>query len=65
MKLTLEECLKYKQVKKIEIDGGTINIIFTDTTFIGETKLEIYTLMESINIKVSNENGKIVYKGRT
>lgn len=65
MKLTLEECLKYKKVKKIEIDGCTIIITFIDTTFIGETKLEIYTLMESINLKVSNENGKIIYKGRT
>jgi len=65
MKLTLEECLKHKKVKKVEIDGGTINIIFIDTTFTGETKLEIYTLMESINLKVSNENGKIIYRGRT
>ena len=64
-KKTLEECLKHKIVKRIEIDDGTINIILEDRFYLGETKLELYTLFESINIKVRDENNKIVYRGRT
>jgi hypothetical protein len=64
-KKTLEECLKHKIVKRIEIDDGTINIILEDRFYLGETKLELYTLMESINIKVHDTNKEIIYRGRT